>query len=77
MSKTAFITGISGMDGKLLSTFLLDKGYNVLGLVRKQSVHEIENHKNVEYIIGDLTQMDSIIEKLQYKKIDEFYFEVK
>lgn len=73
MSKTAFITGISGMDGKLLSTFLLGKGYNVIGLVRKQSVHEIENHKNVEYIIGDLTQMDSIIEKLQYKKIDEFY----
>ncbi len=73
MSKTAFITGISGMDGKLLSTFLLDKGYKVIGLVRKQSVHEIKSHNNVEYIIGDLTQMDSIIEKLQYKKIDEFY----
>ena len=64
MSKTALITGISGMDGKLLSTFLLDKGYNVIGLVRKQSVHEIKSHKNVEYIIGDLTQMDSILEKL-------------
>ena len=73
MSKTAFITGLSGMDGKLLSGFLLDKGYHIIGLVRKQSVHEIQKDKNIELIIGDLTQMESILEKLQYKKIDEFY----
>ena len=70
MSKVAFITGISGMDGKLLSNFLLSKGYKIIGLVRKQSVHEVTVHNDIEYIIGDLLNIDLVLEKLQNIKID-------
>ena len=73
MSKVAFITGISGMDGKLLSNFLLSKGYKIIGLVRKQSVHEVTVHNDIEYIIGDLLNIDLVLEKLQNIKIDEIY----
>jgi len=73
MSKVAFITGISGMDGKLLSNFLLSKGYKIIGLVRKQSVHEVTVHNNIEYIIGDLLNIDLVLEKIQNIKIDEIY----
>ena len=73
MSKVAFITGISGMDGKLLSNFLLSKGYKIIGLVRKQSVHEVTVHNNIEYIIGDLLSIDLVFEKIQSIKIDEIY----
>lgn len=73
MSKVAFITGISGMDGKLLSNFLLSKGYKIIGLVRKQSVHEVTVHSDIEYIIGDLLNIDLVLEKLQNIRIDEIY----
>ena len=74
MSKKAFITGISGMDGKLLSNFLIGKGYQVLGLVRETSTSKIENKENLKVIIGDLTDVDSILQKISNEKIDEFYF---
>ena len=73
MSKTAFISGITGMDGKLLSNFLLGKGYKIIGLVRKQSVHKIIENSNISYIIGDLTKMELVLEKLEKIQIDEFY----
>ena len=38
MSKTAFITGVTGQDGAYLSEFLLEKGYTVHGLKRRTSV---------------------------------------
>mgnify|MGYP001593916046 CR=1 FL=1 len=37
MSKKAFITGISGQDGSYLAEFLLEKGYEVHGIVRRSS----------------------------------------
>ena len=37
MKKTAFITGINGMDGSHLADFLLEKGYNVYGMERRSS----------------------------------------
>lgn len=73
MSKTAFISGITGMDGFLLSNFLLEKGYNIVGLVRKQSSHKIKPHSNIKYLIGDLNQIEEILSKLSEVKIDEFY----
>jgi GDPmannose 4,6-dehydratase len=45
--KTALITGITGQDGSYLAEFLLDKGYNVAGLVRKNSHFR---HANIEHI---------------------------
>jgi len=38
--KTAFITGINGQDGSYLAEFLVSKNYNVIGMVRRQSVRE-------------------------------------
>ena len=42
MTKRALITGITGQDGSYLAEFLLDKGYEVHGLVRRSSVHGTE-----------------------------------
>ena len=36
--KTALITGVTGQDGSYLAEFLLDKGYDVHGLIRRSSV---------------------------------------
>ena len=38
MSKTALITGVTGQDGSFLSEFLLEKGYDVHGTIRRSSV---------------------------------------
>lgn len=73
MSKTAFITGITGMDGILLSNFLLDLNYDIIGLVRKQSSDKIKQHEKIKYIIGELGQIEEVLKKLDGKKIDEFY----
>ena len=40
MSKTALITGITGQDGSYLAELLLDKGYEVHGIVRRSSARE-------------------------------------
>ena len=39
MSKTALITGVTGQDGSYLAEFLLEKGYEVHGTIRRSSVH--------------------------------------
>ncbi len=57
----AFITGITGQDGSYLAELLLEKGYNVHGLVRRSSsintnrVEHIFNHPNLKLHYGDLT----------------------
>ena len=40
MSKIALITGINGQDGSYLAEFLLDKGYKIIGTVKRNSVAE-------------------------------------
>jgi GDPmannose 4,6-dehydratase len=49
MSKIAFITGITGQDGSYLAEFLLDKGYQVIGLVRRSTHYHYEN---IEHLAG-------------------------
>jgi len=79
MSKKAFITGIGGQDGSYLSEFLLDKGYEVHGIVRRTSVSEnqlsrlnnIINDINVTY--GDLMDQTSLERVLTDIKPDEIY----
>lgn len=73
MSKTAFITGITGMDGFLLSNFLLKKGYKIVGLVRKQSSYKIQNNPDIKYLLGDLNQIQEVLTKISDIEIDEFY----
>ena len=77
--KKAFITGISGQDGSYLAEYLLDLGYEVHGIVRRNSIPEhqqsrMENLRNkVSVHYGDLTDA-STIERL-FKEIqpDEIY----
>ena len=78
MSKTAFITGISGQDGSYLSEHLLELGYNVKGLVRRNSVAENQDYRlrhlsNIEVVYGDLLDQSSLINALIKFKPDEIY----
>ncbi len=67
MDKRAFLTGISGQDGVNLSTLLLEKGYRVYGLLRRNSIAENQDtrisHLDVETFYGDMTDA-SVLEKL-------------
>lgn len=75
--KTALITGISGMDGSHLADFLLKKGYNVYGLVRRTSANNIENLTHiVDKIVllkGDITDQNSLLRALKDSNPDEVY----
>lgn len=77
MSKTALITGITGQDGSYLAEFLLKKGYEVFGLVRKLStpnLGRIEHIlKDVQLIEGDLTDQSSLISAVKRANPDEVY----
>jgi len=70
MSKRILITGINGMDGTFMSKLLLDKGYNVFGLTRKVVTNK---KKDVEYVLGDLSDTSSLYSCLDYVKPDEIY----
>lgn len=55
MKKRALITGITGQDGSYLAEFLLNKGYDVAGIIRRLS---IPNTRNIESILGDVALYD-------------------
>lgn len=77
MAKKAFITGISGQDGSYLTEFLLAKGYEVAGFVRRNAVQEagnIESFKDeVKIYYGDLQSAESVALALYDFKPDEVY----
>lgn len=76
-AKKAFITGITGQDGSYLAEFLLSKGYEVSGLVRRNATAEMANVKDIESEIrlyfGDLNSPESIVTALLDSKPDEIY----
>jgi len=79
----AFITGISGQDGSYLAELLLEKGYEVWGLLRRHSIPEnqtsrldrigIFDHPDVHLVYGDLLDMPSLLHILKRAKPDEVY----
>lgn len=77
--KTALITGITGQDGSYLSEFLLEKGYEVHGIVRRSSVDRKERiehlegnpHFHIHY--GDMTDSISLIKIVSQVRPDEIY----
>ncbi|WP_213814359.1 GDP-mannose 4,6-dehydratase [Glaciihabitans sp. dw_435] len=73
----AFITGVTGQDGYYLSKLLLEKGYEVYGLVRGQNNPKIEFLKaelpEVKILTGDLMDTSSLIRALNASQPDEFY----
>ena len=77
--KRALITGISGQDGSYLSELLLQKDYEVHGIIRRQSVAESqtirieENRSKLNLHYGDLTDMASLIKIFSKYKFDEVY----
>ena len=77
--KVALITGITGQDGSYLAELLLEKGYQVHGIVRRASLintHRIDHiydHERVKLHYGDLTDATNIIAVIKKIKPDEIY----
>ena len=77
--KTALITGVTGQDGSFLAEFLLEKGYDVHGAIRRSSVDyreriaHLEGHKNFHLHYADLGDSMSIIQVLNKVRPDEVY----
>ena len=73
----ALITGITGQDGSYLAELLLEKGYEVHGIVRRSSLintHRIDHiYDRIQLHYGDLTDSGSIISLVQKIKPDEVY----
>lgn len=77
MAKRALITGVTGQDGMYLAEFLLDKGYEVFGLIRgqhnpKRKIIESEI-PGVQVVEGDLTDLPSLLSALKVANPDEVY----
>lgn len=79
MSKIALITGITGQDGSYLAEFLLEKGYEVHGIIRRSS---ISNTSRIDHLLvnqaiqlhdGDLSDSSSLIRIINMVKPDEIY----
>ena len=80
MSKVALITGINGQDGSYLAEFLLEKGYEVWGILKRNSVAENQTaripdnvFKKLNLVYGDLTDLSSVISVIQKCVPDEIY----
>ena len=77
--KKALITGINGQDGSYLAEFLLDKGYEVHGVLKRNSVAENQTARldavfdQLHLYYGDLIDLSSLISILQKVQPDEVY----
>ncbi len=79
MSKVALITGITGQDGSFLAEFLLEKGYEVHGIIRRSS---LSNTARIDHLLekgliklheGDMTDSVSLIRVITETQPDEIY----
>ena len=88
MIKIALITGITGQDGSFLAEFLLEKGYEVHGIIRRSSsfntgriehlyldewVRDMKNKRLINLHYGDMTDSSSLVRILQQVKPTEIY----
>lgn len=88
MKKVALITGITGQDGSYLAEFLLEKGYEVHGLMRRSStfntgriehlyfeewIEDMKQKRQINLHYGDMTDSSSIIRIIQSIQPDEIY----
>ena len=77
--KTALITGVTGQDGSYLSELLLDKGYDVHGIIRRSSVDyreriaHLESHERFHLHYGDLSDSMSLVKVIGSVRPDEIY----
>jgi GDPmannose 4,6-dehydratase len=77
VSKRALITGITGQDGSYLADLLLEKGYEVHGMVRRASTEKFERIEHLRDRItlhqGDLLDQRSLVDTLRASRPDEVY----
>ncbi len=79
MSKRAFITGVTGQDGSYLAELLLEKGYEVHGMIRRSSIDyreriaHLENRKDFHLHYGDLGDSMSLMSIIAKVHPDEIY----
>jgi GDPmannose 4,6-dehydratase len=81
MTKRALITGVTGQDGAYLSQLLLDKGYEVHGLLRRSASSDVIAERlrwlgvadRVRMVDGNLTDMPSLLDAVSKVKPDEVY----
>lgn len=88
MRKVALITGITGQDGSFLAELLLEKGYEVHGVLRRSSsfntgriehlyleewIRDMKNRATIQLHYGDMTDSSSIIRIIQQIQPDEIY----
>lgn len=77
--KKALITGVTGQDGSYLSEFLIEKGYDVHGIIRRSSVDyreriaHLEGHPHFHLHYGDLGDSMSLVKVIGMVKPDEIY----
>ncbi len=78
---TALITGVTGQDGAYLSQFLVNKGYRVIGMIRRSASSDVIGERlrwlgileHIELVDGNLTDLSSLIRVLTEHKPDEVY----
>jgi len=77
MKKRALITGLNGMDGSHLADFLLEKDYEVFGLIRNKAENYLTNSKHligkVNIIKGELTDQNSLLRAIKDTEPHEVY----
>ena len=75
--KRALITGINGQDGSFLAELLLEKGYEVYGILRRKSVVDYGNVEHIKdkihFIYADMTDVVSLINAMKVSQADEVY----
>lgn len=75
--KNALITGITGQDGSYLAELLLEKGYNVYGIMRRKSVVDYGNVDHIKdkihFIYADMTDVVSLMNAMRISNADEVY----
>lgn len=75
--ENALITGINGQDGSYLAELLLEKGYNVYGIMRRKSVVDYGNVEHIKdkikFIYADMTDVVSLVNAMKVSDADEVY----
>ena len=75
--KHALITGVTGQDGSYLAELLLEKGYDVYGIMRRKSVVDYGNVEHIKdkihFIYADMTDIVSLINAMRISQADEVY----
>src|SRR5919112_2010954 len=77
MARTALVTGITGQDGSYLAELLLERGYEVHGMVRRSSTEKFDRIEHLRDRItlhqGDLLDQRSLVDTLRASRPDEIY----